>query len=56
MFGIFKKDPIKKLETQYQKLLKESFELSKVNRKLADEKVAKAEEVSKEIERLKKDK
>jgi hypothetical protein len=52
MFGLFKKDPVKKLEDKYQKLLKESFEISKVNRKLADQKMAEAEEVMKEIEKL----
>jgi len=54
MFGLFKKkSPIEKLQEQYQALMKESFDLSKVDRKKADEKVAEAESIAQEIEKLK---
>lgn len=53
MFGLFKKDPSKKLMKQYDKLMEESFNLSKVNRKLADEKFAEAEAIMDKIETLK---
>jgi len=53
MFGLFKKKSEKeKLQSQYQKLHKEAFELSKVDRKAADAKYAAAEEISKKIEAL----
>ena len=54
MFGIFKKKtPLEKLNEKYQKLMKESFKLSKTDRKAADSKVAEAEIVLKEIDALK---
>lgn len=54
MFGLFKKkSKLDKLRDQYAKLQKEAFDLSKTNRQLADQKTAKAEEVAKEIEKLK---
>jgi hypothetical protein len=34
------------------KLMKESFELSKINRKASDEKYAEADEIMKDIEKL----
>jgi hypothetical protein len=34
------------------KLMKESFELPKINRKVSDEKYAEADEIMKEIEKL----
>ncbi len=53
MFGLFKKKSEKeKLQQQYAKLLKEAHSLSTTNRKLSDEKVAEAEEVMKQIEKL----
>lgn len=53
MFGFFKKKTEKeKLQEQYQKLMKESFELSTQNRSLSDAKAAEAEEVMKKIENL----
>lgn len=53
MFGFFKKKSAKeKLEDEYEKLLKEAFQLSKTNRKLSDLKQAEAEEVLKKIEAL----
>lgn len=54
MFGIFKKKSEKeKLQEQYQKLQKESFNLSTTNRKLSDQKAYEAEEVMKQLEKLK---
>ena len=41
MFGFFKKkSPADKLNEKYQKLMQESFNLSKTDRKAADAKVA----------------
>lgn len=55
MFGLFKKkSPEEKLQEHYQKLLKESFELSKTNRSASDKKQAEAQEVLEQIEALKK--
>jgi len=54
MFGLFKKkSPIEKLQEQYKSLLKESFELSKIDRKKSDEKAAEADKIAQEIEKLK---
>ena len=53
MFGLFKKDPIKKLMKQYDRLMEESFNLSKINRKLADQKYAQAEAIMVKIETMK---
>ncbi|MEM6299961.1 MAG: Lacal_2735 family protein [Bacteroidota bacterium] len=56
MFGLFKKaDPIEKLNKKYRQLLEESHKLSHSDRKAADLKTQEAEEVLKEIERLKKE-
>ena len=52
MFGLFKKDPIEKLQTQYRNLLESSFKLSTTDRKSSDLKRAEAEEVLRDIERL----
>ena len=53
MFGIFKKkSEVEKLESIYQKLLKEAYNLSTSNRKLSDSKTAEANEVLKQIEIL----
>ncbi len=55
MFGLFKKkSEVEKLEIKYKKLLEESFKLSTTNRKLSDAKVGEANEVLKEIEKLRK--
>lgn len=55
MFGLFgKKDPIKKLEKRYQILLKESFDLSKIDRIKSDQKQAEAEAVMDEIVEIQK--
>lgn len=53
MFGLFKKkSPIDKLRVQYEKLMKEAFELSKTDRKASDLKHAEADRIMKEIEAL----
>jgi len=53
MFGLFKKKTEKeKLQVQYEKLLKESYDFSTTNRKLSDQKSFEAEEVIKKIEKL----
>ncbi len=53
MFGLFKKQSEKeKLQVQYEKLLKESYNLSTTNRKLSDQKVYEAEQVMNKIEKL----
>ncbi len=53
MFGMFKKKSEKeKLQEKYQKLQKESFNLSTTNRKLSDQKAFEAEEVMKQLEKL----
>lgn len=57
MLNIFKKkSKVEKLNTQYKKLLDESYKLSTTNRKLSDSKVAEANEILKQIDLLKKDK
>ncbi len=54
MFGLFKKKSEKdKLYEQYQKFMKEAHALSTTNRKLSDEKTYKADEVMKQLEKLK---
>lgn len=54
MFGFFKKKTtLEKLQEQYQKLVKESYELSHSDRKAADQKAAEADEIGKKIELLK---
>ena len=53
MFGLFKKKSEKeKLQEQYQKLMKEAFELSKVNRTASDDKYAEADIIQKKISAL----
>lgn len=49
MFNLFKKDPAKRLQKKYDKLMEESFVLSRTNRKLADQKYAEAEAIMKNI-------
>lgn len=51
--GLFsRKSPREKLQKQYEKLMKESYNLSKSNRQASDKKVAEAEEVLKQINAL----
>jgi hypothetical protein len=53
MFGLFKKKTeVEKLNEKYDKLMKESFDLSKINRKASDEKYAEADKIMKKIEKL----
>jgi hypothetical protein len=53
MFGLFKKKSKKeKLEKKYASLLREAFELSKINRSQSDQKYTEADQVLKEIEKL----
>ena len=54
MFGLFKKkSEAEKLNARYKKLLSEAHRLSTVNRRQSDEKMAEADQLLKEIERLK---
>jgi hypothetical protein len=53
MFGLFKKDPSKRLQKKYDQLMEESFQLSRTNRKLADQKYAEADAVMQQLEALK---
>ncbi|MDO7545488.1 MAG: Lacal_2735 family protein [Flavobacteriaceae bacterium] len=53
MFGLFKKKSEKeKLQKRYERLLKESYELSKTNRKESDKKAYEADLIAKEIDNL----
>ncbi|SNR35346.1 Lacal_2735 family protein [Lutibacter flavus] len=53
MFGIFKKKSKKeKLQSQYEQLLKEAYKLSKINRKMSDQKNFEAAEIMKQIIKL----
>jgi hypothetical protein len=53
MFGIFKKKTEKeKLISQYNKLMKDAFELSKINRTASDSKYAEADAVQKKLDSL----
>ncbi|MDX1462144.1 MAG: Lacal_2735 family protein [Marinirhabdus sp.] len=55
MFGLFKKkSEEEKLQAQYEKLMKESFQLSSINRTKSDAKAAEADRIMKRIESLKK--
>lgn len=54
MFNLFKKKTaVQKLEETYKKLMKEWHDLSSVNRKLSDEKYAKAQDILTEIDKFK---
>jgi len=53
MFGLFKKkSPLEKLEDRYKSVMKEAFDLSKVNRSAGDAKYAEADEIQKKIDQL----
>ncbi|MUP45969.1 Lacal_2735 family protein [Gramella sp. BOM4] len=57
MFGLFKKkSEIEKLEIKYKKLLEEAHRLSTSNRRLSDEKMYEANEILKEIDKIKEEK
>lgn len=47
---LFSRNKVKSLQRKYEKLMKESYELSKIDRTKADQKYAEAEEVLKQIE------
>ncbi len=53
MFGIFKKDPVAKLQAEYKRLMEESFKMSTSNRTKSDELAAKADAVAQQIDELK---
>ena len=54
MFGLFKKDPIKKLEKKYLKLMEEAMQIQRGGDiKAYAEKSAEAERVAEESEELK---
>jgi len=53
MFGLFKKKKAsEKLQVSYERLLKEAYEFSSLNRTLSDQKNAEANEVLIKIEAL----
>ncbi|MGO4912954.1 Lacal_2735 family protein [Leeuwenhoekiella sp. W20_SRS_FM14] len=53
MLGLFKKKTEKeKLQQQYEKLMKEAFQLSTSNRSASDDKYAEADIIMKKIEKL----
>lgn len=52
MFGLFKKDKKKELQKKYERLMKESYDLSTVDRKASDLKRVEAEQVADEIAKL----
>lgn len=55
MFGLFKKDPVKKLEKEHARLLEEAMQLQRGGDiKAFAAKSAEAEEVAKKIEELSK--
>lgn len=54
MFGLFKKKTeLEKLEIKYKALLREAYDLSKIDRSKSDQKTFEADKVSKQIEILK---
>lgn len=54
MFGLFKrKTQADKLNDQYKKLLKEAHALSTSNRRASDQKMSEADEVLRQIQKLK---
>ena len=55
MLGLFKKKTEEeKLTKKYDKLMEQSYELSKVNRKASDEKFAEANKIMDQLEKLSK--
>lgn len=53
MFGLFKKDPVKKLEKQHKKLLEEAMQLQRGGDiKGYAKKMSEAEAIAQEIEQL----
>lgn len=57
MFGLFKKKTqIEKLQKTYESLMKDAYNLSKINRKESDQKYSEADAILKTIESLEKNK
>jgi hypothetical protein len=57
MFGLFKKDPIKKLEREYEKIMEEAMHIQRSgDLKAYAVKIEQAEKIQKEIERLSQEK
>ena len=55
MFGLFKKKTqIEKLQKTYESLMKDAYNLSRINRKESDQKYAEADAILKTIETLEK--
>lgn len=53
MFGLFnKKSPVEKLQQKYKDVMKEPFQLSKVNRSAGDAKYAEADAIQKQIDEV----
>jgi hypothetical protein len=53
MFGLFKrKSKVERLHDQYKKLLSESHQLSTIDRKKSDKKLAEANELLQKIEKI----
>jgi len=53
MFRIFKKKTeVEKLQSKYEALMKEAFDLSKTNRSKSDQKTFEANEIAKQIDVL----
>ena len=53
MFGIFKKKTeVEKLQSKYEVLMKEAFDLSKTNRSKSDQNTFEANEIAKQIDVL----
>jgi len=52
MLGFFNATPEKKLQKKYDRLMNDAFKLSRINRKLADEKYVEAAVIQKKIEQL----
>lgn len=54
MFGLFKKkSEVEKLQEKYKKLMEEGFKLQSINRSNSDQKYLEADNLLKEIEKLK---
>ena len=54
MFGLFKKkSAVEKLQEKYKKLMEEGFKLQSINRSDSDQKYLEADNLLKEIEKLK---
>ena len=52
MLGIFRAKPENKLRKQYDRLMKEAYDLSKTDRKKSDAKYAEADRIMTQLEEL----